>query len=83
MDKIKNFLLIILLMIFNNNVFSMPDVSRALSDVEFQSDALTKTKLDIYKGKIIVLFFGYTNCPDIWPTALLDISKSLKELGQD
>ena len=83
MDKIKSSLLIILLTIFNNNVFSMPDVSRALSDVEFQSDALTKTKLDIYKGKIIVLFFGYTNCPDICPTALLDISKSLKELGQD
>ena len=83
MDKIRSSLLIILLTIFNNNVFSMPDVSRALSDVEFQSDTPTKTKLDIYKGKIIVLFFGYTNCPDICPTALLDISKSLKELGQD
>ena len=75
MDKIRSSLLIILLTIFNNNVFSMPDVSHALYDVEFKNDTITKTKLDIYKGKIIVLFFGYTNCPDICPTALLDISK--------
>ena len=42
MDKIRSSLLIILLTIFNNNVFSMPDVSHALSDVEFQSDTITK-----------------------------------------
>jgi cytochrome oxidase Cu insertion factor (SCO1/SenC/PrrC family) len=83
MVKIKNLLIVIILTMLGNNVYSMPDVSRALSDIEFQIDNSTKTKLDIYKGKIIVLFFGYTNCPDICPTALLDISKSLKELGQE
>jgi protein SCO1 len=29
------------------------------------------------------VFFGYTHCPDFCPTALLDISAVLKELGPD
>ena len=31
----------------------------------------------------MILFFGYTNCPDICPTTLLDISRSLKALQTD
>lgn len=83
MVKIKKILTLSLLFLLSNTVYSMPDVSQALSDVKFKNEESQSIKLDKYKGKIILLFFGYTNCPDICPTTLLDISRTLKELGKD
>ena len=83
MVKIKNILIVVLLIMPSSYVYSMPDVSRALSDIEFKTESSSNAKLDVYKGKIILLFFGYTNCPDICPTTLLDISRTLNELGND
>jgi protein SCO1/2 len=40
-------------------------------------------KLADFRGKIVVLFFGYTHCPDICPTTLADMAAVLKQLGQD
>jgi len=31
---------------------------------------------------VVVLFFGYTHCPDVCPTTMDDLSKALKLLGQ-
>jgi protein SCO1 len=36
-----------------------------------------------YRGKWLLVYFGYTSCPDTCPTMLLDISTALKELGPD
>ena len=36
-----------------------------------------------YRGKWLLIFFGYTNCPDACPTALNDISVALEKLGSD
>lgn len=36
-----------------------------------------------YKGKVVVLFFGYTQCPDVCPTTLTDLARAMKELGPD
>lgn len=36
-----------------------------------------------FQGKIVLLYFGYTFCPDICPTALQNISGALKILGKD
>ena len=36
-----------------------------------------------YRGKWLVLFFGYTYCPDVCPTTLNNISVALEELGAD
>ena len=33
------------------------------------------------KGKVVVLSFGYTNCPDVYPTELLTQNDVLKQLG--
>ena len=36
-----------------------------------------------YQGKVVVLFFGYTHCPDVCPTAMMDMAKMMKVLGDD
>jgi len=34
-----------------------------------------------YKGKVVVLFFGFTQCPDVCPTTMAEMSAVMKELG--
>jgi len=36
-----------------------------------------------FRGKVVVLFFGYTHCPDICPTTLVDMAAVMKALGPD
>lgn len=40
-------------------------------------------RLEDFRGKAVVLFFGFTHCPDVCPTTLADISSALKKLGPD
>lgn len=39
--------------------------------------------LEDFKGKVVVLFFGFTQCPDVCPTTLAEMAKVIKELGPD
>ncbi len=34
-----------------------------------------------FKGKVVVLFFGYTHCPDVCPTTMSDLKNVMKQLG--
>ena len=36
-----------------------------------------------FTGKVVVLFFGFTQCPDVCPTTLAEMAKVVKELGPD
>src|SRR5258708_5691407 len=36
-----------------------------------------------YRGKWLLIFFGYTFCPDVCPTALNNVSVALEKLGAD
>lgn len=36
-----------------------------------------------FKGKALVLFFGYTQCPDVCPTAMSKLSQVMKQLDGD
>ncbi|MDE1568776.1 SCO family protein [Aquabacter sp. P-9] len=40
------------------------------------------TEADL-KGKLTLIFFGFTHCPDICPTALFEMSEILAALGPD
>lgn len=40
-------------------------------------------KLEQLRGKLVILFFGYTYCPDICPSELSTMAKLLKKLGND
>ena len=36
-----------------------------------------------FRGKVVVIFFGFTHCPDVCPTALAELAQVAKELGND
>jgi protein SCO1/2 len=36
-----------------------------------------------FRGKAVVLFFGFTHCPDVCPTTLADLAGVMKQLGPD
>ena len=38
-------------------------------------------KLDEFRGRLVLLYFGYTHCPDVCPTDLVAIASALNELG--
>ena len=45
-------------------------------------DGKPRTLAD-FRGKAVVLFFGYTYCPDVCPTTLADMAGVIKTLGKD
>jgi protein SCO1/2 len=36
-----------------------------------------------FNGKVVVMFFGYTQCPDVCPTTMADMAEVKKALGAD
>jgi protein SCO1/2 len=36
-----------------------------------------------FKGKVTVVFFGYTQCPDVCPTTMAELAQVKKALGKD
>ncbi|HUP96918.1 MAG TPA: SCO family protein [Usitatibacter sp.] len=36
-----------------------------------------------FRGKVVVVAFGFTHCPDVCPTTLADLAKASKQLGPD
>jgi protein SCO1/2 len=36
-----------------------------------------------FRGRLLVLSFGFTHCPDVCPTTLADTAAALKQLGAD
>ncbi|HJU71218.1 MAG TPA: SCO family protein [Paucimonas sp.] len=34
-----------------------------------------------FRGKAVVIFFGYTQCPDVCPTTMAEMANVMKELG--
>ena len=39
--------------------------------------------LSDFRGKVVVLFFGYTSCPDMCPTTLALLAETMRQLGPD
>jgi len=45
-------------------------------------DGKSRTLAD-FKGKVVVVFFGYTQCPDVCPTTMSELAQVKKSLGKD
>jgi protein SCO1/2 len=42
-----------------------------------------QVSLKDFKGKVVVLFFGYTQCPDVCPASMAELAETKKLLGAD
>ncbi len=42
-----------------------------------------KRSLADFRGRVVALFFGYTQCPDVCPTTMAKLGETMKLLGDD
>jgi protein SCO1/2 len=65
---------------FKNTDITGADYGRdfALTD----HNGKTRTLAD-FRGKVVVVFFGYTRCPDVCPTTLADLKVAKEQLGEE
>ncbi len=55
----------------------VPPLSLAMQDVTTNQSVTAQS----FAGKTVLLYFGYTNCPDVCPTSLYNVDKILRQLG--
>ena len=53
------------------SALSLPEASPAADPFRFVAD----------DGDLLLVYFGYTSCPDVCPTTLADLKAALKQLG--
>lgn len=63
--------------------WQLADVSGHLPDLAFQltSDEGKAVSADAFTGKIALLYFGYTHCPDVCPLTLTHLHIVMQRLG--
>jgi protein SCO1 len=65
--------------------FKSVDVTGADFSQNFSlPDQLGKTRtIADFKGKVVVVFFGFAQCPDVCPTTMAELAEVKKMLGKD
>ena len=62
---------------------AFPDMTNVFSDINFYNESKELERFTGYKDRVLLVFFGYTHCPDVCPTTVLDMARVLKALGDD
>lgn len=52
---------------------SLPDVAHGGADFSMRAS----------EGGLLIVYFGYTSCPDVCPTTMADLRRAVAELGDD
>jgi protein SCO1/2 len=65
---------------FVNTDITGIDYAQKFSLTDHQGQART---LEDFRGKLVLLFFGYTQCPDVCPTTLSEMAQVMKLLDKD
>ena len=60
---------------------AFPDMSNVFERVDFYNKDNKFEKFNDYEDKVLLVFFGYTHCPDVCPTTVLDMARVMKGLG--
>ncbi|MDD3381062.1 MAG: SCO family protein, partial [Rugosibacter sp.] len=64
---------------------SSTDISGGALGVDFalQDQQGKQRRLSAFKGNVAIVFFGYTQCPDVCPTTLTTLKETMLLLGKD
>lgn len=62
---------------FHGTVIQSPEASFDFTLTGSNGDV----SLRDYRGKLVVMYFGYTFCPDICPATLANVGQALRDLG--
>ncbi len=65
---------------FKNTDVTGADYAKDIALTDHTGKART---LADFKGKVVTVFFGYTQCPDVCPTTLTEMKGVLEKLGPD
>jgi protein SCO1/2 len=63
---------------------AVTDITGAIPALEFamtRANDGKQVRAADYRGKVVILYFGYTHCPDECPTTLADLASVLQRLG--
>jgi protein SCO1/2 len=64
--------------------WGLRDISGLMPSLEFTLTAASDGATvhgDDFRGQVVLLYFGYTHCPDVCPTTLSQLSRAVAALG--
>lgn len=64
--------------VFESTDITGADFGKSLSLTDHTGKQRT---LQDFHGKVVVVFFGFTHCPDVCPTTLAELARAIKNLG--
>lgn len=59
------------------------DSAQPAPDFTLDASIGRPVSLSEFRGKPVLLYFGYTTCPDVCPTTLADLRMAMQKLGDD
>jgi protein SCO1 len=64
--------------------FKLTDIGGHMPDLQFQltDDNGKPASAADFRGKVVLLYFGYTHCPDVCPLTLAELHAALQKLGK-
>jgi protein SCO1/2 len=64
---------------------ALSDIGGLVPPLEFTltSDTGMETTARDFRGKVVLLYFGYTHCADVCPTTLARLARAIRSLGTD
>lgn len=65
--------------------FRLTDITGATFARDFELAAADGRRVTLadFRGKVVVVFFGFTQCPDVCPTTLAQLAEATRKLGKD
>jgi len=78
-------LLVLLVASCGDETWHAKNVRGVIPDLAFEmtDDAGRTVHAADYRGEVVLLFFGYTHCPDVCPTTLARLAQAIKLMGDD
>lgn len=69
----------------SDQVWQLDNITGVMPDLQFNltNDLGQKVTAQTYRGKVVLLYFGYTHCPDVCPTTMQLMSSVVQQLGTE